>query len=693
MAFASQVDDVNRLLPSSALLVPSTEELDLEGKGTLIASLQDWIPKVENPPPAQPPLQWSKCFTSLRMCSFCVAFVQCFGLRNLLSLPHTLLIALKSVIEWKDPHKVSHPFVSIPTLSEPPYVCSEVVPVTPLTVPSPPIPEMASHGPAGPDLASTVLCAQNDSDNLIATVHKVAPHLVLTSPLCTSVPTSTSLHTVLPDPVIYDIAMLRLHAPDNPEEEPHLPTSSVPAEQEQKVVPLLASSLSLPFLSVIPPQTEIRPVEQDGTQATPNVPVTHFRPPHPEDTVRPTLRNTSEMPMSDQPALLAVPRTTSRRQSISFRPSSSNAAARSIDPDYPFLNSSFTARDRAQRDEEEEQDAFASGTPVPKRVSENSQIIISADPESAVQYYTEKMRERLNSHFARLPETTPYTGSKFSIWLRSVVLVMKNFHTVPAVQFIEALTMTIPGTLGDAIQQCGLGVCGTFATLVFNALPRFSELHAQLTRVTMTQGSLIEFKSFMNDFWNTYRYSEDAVHSSRVGVGRLYDKEKEMDAYQLSHPEFDALTQPIGDFIPEIQSLLNYSPSAEIQTEFLERIRCALYQNNPNRFAVNLERMDMLASPATVLQDMVTWDLKQPYAVATTQAVEAFERRDRSSPPSSGYQPPRRPSNGQSAASAAGPAPASTYVPAFPPWIDHKYWPNSLLRDNIEHTPDTRVLS
>ena len=171
----------------------------------------------------------------------------------------------------------------------------------------------------------------------------------------------TSLHTVLPDPVIYDIAMLRLHAPDNPEEEPHLPTSSVPAEQEQKVVPLLASSLSLPFLSAIPPQTEIRPVEQDGTQATPNVPVTHFRPPHPEDTVRPTLRNTSEMPMSDQPALLAVPRTTSRRQSISFRPSSSNAAARSIDPDYPFLNSSFTARDRAQRDEEEEQDAFASG--------------------------------------------------------------------------------------------------------------------------------------------------------------------------------------------------------------------------------------------------------------------------------------------------------------------------------------------
>ena len=173
----------------------------------------------------------------------------------------------------------------------------------------------------------------------------------------------------------------------------------------------------------------------------------------------------------------------------------------------------------------------------------------------------------------------------------------------------------------------------------------------------------------------------------RVGIGRLYDKEKEMDAYQLFHPEFDALTQPIGDFIPEIQSLLNYSPSAEIQTEFLERIRCALYQNNPNRFAVNLERMDMLASPATVLQDMVTWDLKQPYAVATTQYVEAFELRDRSYPSSSGYQPPRRPSNGQSAASAAGPAPASTYVPAFPPWIDHKYWPNSLLRDNIEHTP------
>ena len=92
---------------------------------------------------------------------------------------------------------------------------------------------------------------------------------------------------------------------------------------------------------------------------------------------------------------------------------------------------------------------------------------------------------------------------------------MKNFHTVPAVQFIEALTMTIPGTLGDALQQCGLGVCGTFATLVFNALPRFPELHAQLMRVTMTQGSLIEFKSFMNDFWNTYRYSEDAVHSSK----------------------------------------------------------------------------------------------------------------------------------------------------------------------------------
>ena len=104
--------------------------------------------------------------------------------------------------------------------------------------------------------------------------------------------------------------------------------------------------------------------------------------------------------MPDQPALLAAPRTTSRRQSISFRPSSSNAAARSIDPDYPFLNSSFTARDRAQRDEEEEQEAFASGRPVPRRINENSQIIIYADPESAVQYYTEKMRERLNSHFA-----------------------------------------------------------------------------------------------------------------------------------------------------------------------------------------------------------------------------------------------------------------------------------------------------
>ena len=85
----------------------------------------------------------------------------------------------------------------------------------------------------------------------------------------------------------------------------------------------------------------------------------------------------------------------------------------------------------------------------------------------------------------------------------------------------------------------------------------------------MTQGSLIEFKSFMNDFWNTYRYSEAAVHSSRVGIGRLYDKEKEMDAYQLSHPEYDSLTQPIGDFIPEIQSLLNYAHPLKFKLNFL----------------------------------------------------------------------------------------------------------------------------
>ena len=587
---------------------------------------------------------------------------------------------------WEDRPKVCRPFGLIPSLSEPLNVCSDVVSVTPFTLPSPSIPEIAKHGPAGHDITKTDLSVPPDSDNLFVSDHKVASPLVSLTPLCTPVPVLSSPSTMSTVPVTYNIAMLTLHASDNDEEDPDLPESRIQGVPEPKMVAVPSSSLSLPLLSVIPPQTEIRPVVQDGTQATPNVPVTHFRPPHPEATVRPTLRTIAEMPMPDQPALLAVPRTTSRRQSISFRPSSSNDAARSIDPDYPFLNSSFTARDRAQRDEEEEQEAFASGTTVPRRMNENSQIIISADPESAVQYSTEKMRERLNSHFARLPETTPYTGSKFSIWLRSVVLVMKNFHTVPAVQFIEALTMTIPGTLGDALQQCGLGVCGTFATLVFNALPRFSELHAQLMRVTMTQGSLIEFKSFMNDFWNTYRYSEAAVHSSRVGIGRLYDKEKEMDAYQLSHPEYDTLTQPIGDFIPEIQSLLNYSPSAEIQTEFLERIRCALYQNNPNRFAVNLERMDMLASPAKVLQDMVTWDLKQPYAVATTQAVEAFERREHPSP-SSGYQSPRRPTKESSSAYAAGATPASTYVPNFPPWIDHKYWPNSLSRDNIEHTP------
>ena len=163
----------------------------------------------------------------------------------------------------------------------------------------------------------------------------------------------TSTLSVSSVPLICNIAMLSTQLSDKPEDDPDLPESKTQSVSEQKLVAQPSVSLSLPLLSVIPPQTELRPVVQDGTQATPNVPVTHFRPPHPEATVRPA----------------------SRRQTISFKPSSSSDAARSLDPAYPFLNSSFTAYDRAQRDEEEEQEAYASGTSVPRRGNEKKKYL------------------------------------------------------------------------------------------------------------------------------------------------------------------------------------------------------------------------------------------------------------------------------------------------------------------------------
>ena len=361
LLYVSQIDDAQRLLNPSSLLMPTPAELDIEGKSAVIASLRDWIPRISNWPPTQPPFIWSKRFGCLPRLFYFAGIVQRLVLQDLDRLLHTFLTLLdvhKASSIWKTLPKVGRPLPLISTRSEPHVVCSEMDPVAPSIVPSPSILEIASHSHTGPVVAKTGLAVHLDLDNLSASVPKVASPLVSLTQLCTSVPAMTSTLSVSSVPLICNIAMLSTQLSDKPEDDPDLPESKTQSVSEQKLVAQPSVSLSLPLLSVIPPQTELRPVVQDGTQATPNVPVTHFRPPHPEATVRPA----------------------SRRQTISFKPSSSSAAARSLDPAYPFLNSSFTAYDRAQRDEEEEQEAYASGLSVPRRGNENSQIIISADP-------------------------------------------------------------------------------------------------------------------------------------------------------------------------------------------------------------------------------------------------------------------------------------------------------------------------
>ena len=108
------------------------------------------------------------------------------------------MAAFWAVPSLEDRPKVCRPFGLIPSLSEPLNVCSDVVPVTPFTVPSPSIPEIAKHGHAGHDITKTDLFVPPDTDNLFVSDHKVASPLVSLTPLCTPVPALSSPSTMLP---------------------------------------------------------------------------------------------------------------------------------------------------------------------------------------------------------------------------------------------------------------------------------------------------------------------------------------------------------------------------------------------------------------------------------------------------------------------------------------------------------------
>ena len=173
LLYVSQIDDAQRLLNPSSLLMPTPAELDIEGKSAVIASLRDWLPRISNWPPTQPPFIWSKCFGCLPRLFYFAGIVQHLVLQDLDRLLHTFLTLFdvhKSVLDLEDPSKVGRPLPLISTLSEPHVVCSEMDPVAPSIVPSPSILEIASHSPTGPVVAKTGLAVHLDLDNLSASV-------------------------------------------------------------------------------------------------------------------------------------------------------------------------------------------------------------------------------------------------------------------------------------------------------------------------------------------------------------------------------------------------------------------------------------------------------------------------------------------------------------------------------------------